>query len=49
MIAYLRQNKLGRATFLPMTTISGRTLSQQERQALAMPGLRGRGQRTDRV
>ena len=31
MIAYLRQNKLGRATFLPMTTISGRTLSPQER------------------
>ena len=41
MIAYLRQNKLGRATFLPMTTISGRTLSQQERQALAMPGCVG--------
>ena len=41
MIAYLRQNKLGRATFLPMTTISGRTLSPQERQALAMPGCVG--------
>ena len=41
MIAYLRQTKLGRATFLPMTTISGRTLSQQERQALAMPGCVG--------
>ena len=41
MIAYLRQNKLGRATFLPMTTISGRTLSQQERQALTMPGCVG--------
>ena len=41
MIAYLRQNKLGRATFLPMTTISGRTLSQQERQVLTMPGCVG--------
>lgn len=41
MIAYLRQNKLGRATFLPMTTISGRTLSPQERQVLTMPGCVG--------
>ena len=41
MIAYLRQNKLGRATFLPMTTIAGRTLNQQERQLLSMPGCVG--------
>ena len=41
MIAYLRQNKLGRATFLPMTTISGRTLNAQERQVLTMPGCVG--------
>ena len=41
MIAYLRQNKLGRATFLPLTTISGRTLSAQERQLLSMPGCVG--------
>ena len=41
MIAYLRNNKLGRATFLPMTTISGRTLNQQERQLLGMPGCVG--------
>ena len=41
MIAYLRQNKLGRATFLPMTTITGRTLNQQERQLLSMPGCVG--------
>ena len=41
MIAYLRQNKLGRATFLPLTTISGRLLSQQERQLLSMPGCVG--------
>ena len=41
MIAYLRQNKLGRATFLQMSTISGRTLSPQERQVLSMPGCVG--------
>ncbi|MBP3429073.1 MAG: chromosome segregation protein SMC [Clostridia bacterium] len=41
MIAYLRKNKLGRATFLPMTTIRGKTLSQQERQVLSMPGCVG--------
>ena len=41
MIAYLRQNKFGRATFLPLTTISGRTLNQQERQLLSMPGCVG--------
>ena len=41
MIAYLRNNKLGRATFLPMTTITGRTLNAQERQLLSMPGCVG--------
>ena len=41
MIAYLRANKLGRATFLPLTTITGRTLSPQERQVLTMPGCVG--------
>lgn len=41
MINYLRSNKLGRATFLPMTTITGRTLNQQERQLLSMPGCVG--------
>ena len=41
MIAYLRQNKLGRATFLPLTTINGRTLNAQERQLLNMPGCVG--------
>ncbi len=41
MIAYLRKNKLGRATFLPLTTITGRTLSAQERQLLSMPGCVG--------
>ena len=41
MIAYLRANKLGRATFLPMTTITGRTLNAQERQLLSMSGCVG--------
>jgi len=41
MIAFLRKNKLGRATFLPMTTITGRTLNAQERQLLSMPGCVG--------
>ena len=41
MIAYLRSNKLGRATFLPMTTITGRMLNAQERQLLSMPGCVG--------
>lgn len=41
MIGYLRSNKLGRATFLPLTTINGRTLNQQERQLLTMPGCVG--------
>lgn len=41
MIAYLRGNKLGRATFLPITTIKGKTLNAQERQLLSMPGCVG--------
>ena len=41
MIAYLRSNKIGRATFLPMTTITGWLLNQQERQLLTMPGCVG--------
>lgn len=41
LIEYLRENRFGRATFLPITTVRGRTLSQQERQVLAMPGCLG--------
>lgn len=41
MIEYLRQNRLGRATFLPLTTVRGRLLSPQERQVLSMPGCVG--------
>ncbi|MBQ8537001.1 MAG: chromosome segregation protein SMC, partial [Clostridia bacterium] len=41
MIHYLRENRLGRATFLPMNTIRGRVLSQEERKVLVMPGCVG--------
>ena len=41
MIEYLRSNRYGRATFLPLTTIRGRTLTPQERQALNVPGCLG--------
>ena len=41
LINYLRQNRMGRATFLPMSTIRGRTLSYDERQVLSMPGCVG--------
>ena len=43
MINHLRANKLGRATFLPLTTIKGRTLNDQERRLLTMPGCVGLG------
>ncbi len=41
LINYLRENKLGRTTFLPISAISPRTLSQQERQVLHMRGCLG--------
>ena len=41
MIEYLRQNRFGRATFLPISSVRGRTLSPQERNVLAMPGCVG--------
>ena len=41
MIEYLRANRFGRATFLPISSVRGRTLSQQERGVLAMPGCVG--------
>ncbi len=41
LIEYLRQNKLGRATFLPLSTVRGRTLSAREREVLSMPGCVG--------
>ena len=41
MIDYLRQNRLGRATFLPISAVQGRTLNPQERKVLSMPGCVG--------
>ena len=41
MIEYLRKNRFGRATFLPISSVRGRTLSAQERQVLSMPGCVG--------
>ena len=34
MIEYLRQNRMGRATFLPLSSVRGRVLSPAERQVL---------------
>lgn len=41
LINYLRQNRLGRATFLPMSAIRGKTLYGNERNALKLPGCIG--------
>lgn len=41
LINYLRQNRLGRATFLPMSSIRGKTLYGNERNALKLPGCLG--------
>ena len=41
LIEYLRQNRLGRATFLPMTTVRSKVLNDRERQALRLPGCLG--------
>ena len=41
MIAYLRDQRYGRATFLPITSVRGRVLTPQERQVLTMPGCLG--------
>lgn len=41
MIDYLRQNKLGRATFLPLSAVRGRTLNAREREVLKLPGCVG--------
>ncbi|MBQ2953064.1 MAG: chromosome segregation protein SMC [Clostridia bacterium] len=41
LIQYLRQNRLGRATFLPMSAIRANGLNEKERQVLSMPGCLG--------
>ncbi|MDO5022876.1 MAG: hypothetical protein Q4E07_06020, partial [Eubacteriales bacterium] len=41
IIDYLRKNRLGRTTFLPITSVKGRTLEQYERRVLELPGCLG--------
>jgi len=41
LISYLRQNRLGRATFLPQTTVRPKLLNDKEKQALKLPGCVG--------
>jgi len=41
LIEYLRANHLGRATFLPITSVRSRTLTPKEREVLSMPGCLG--------
>ncbi|MBE5802110.1 MAG: chromosome segregation protein SMC [Clostridiales bacterium] len=41
LVEYLRENRMGRATFLPVNTVRGRTLSDKERQVLSMEGCIG--------
>ncbi|MFZ3170487.1 MAG: chromosome segregation protein SMC [Carboxydocellales bacterium] len=40
-INYLKEHKLGRATFLPLNTIKGQSLKAEDEQALKMPGVVG--------
>ncbi len=41
LIDYLRENRLGRATFLPLSAVKGRTLTAYERRVLTMDGCLG--------
>ncbi|MBQ8160517.1 MAG: chromosome segregation protein SMC [Clostridia bacterium] len=41
LIDYLRNQKKGRATFLPISSIRSRTLNQEERKVLHLPGCLG--------
>ncbi len=41
LIEFLRQNLLGRATFLPVSAVRGRGLTDREREALRLPGCLG--------
>ncbi len=41
LIDFLREKRFGRATFLPVTAVSPRTLSPREREALSLPGCLG--------
>ncbi len=41
MIEYLREKCLGRATFLPLTTVKPRLLTEEEKEVLTLPGCIG--------
>ena len=41
MIDYLREKRLGRTTFLPVSAVSGRRLTKEERNALSLSGCLG--------
>ena len=41
LIQYLRQNRLGRATFLPQTSVKSKLLGEREKQVLSMRGCIG--------
>ena len=41
MVTYLKENKLGRATFLPLTSITSKALGQNQDQAVKEPGVIG--------
>ncbi len=41
LIEFLRENRLGRATFLPVTSVRPRVLTDREREVLDMPGAIG--------
>ena len=41
LIEYLRRNHLGRATFLPVSSVKSRVLEPREREVLNMPGCLG--------
>jgi chromosome segregation protein len=41
MIEFLRKNRYGRATFLPISAVKGRSLNAHERNLLQMPGCIG--------
>lgn len=43
LIEYLRNNRLGRTTFLPINAVKGRSLNQTEREVLQLPGCLGVG------
>ena len=41
MIEYLRNNRFGRATFLPIGSVRPRVLDAREREVLKLPGCLG--------